>query len=764
MARLALVAAVALGGCAASNAGDCDPQASASCAVDASTRDLPIFYDAVPTVDVITVDGPNLSFGDTCTDKSQCASRVCIFSGVSGYCSDLCSAGSCPSGYGCYGVLGVIEPGQVSNVCVKESNLLCTSCTASEECSAVSRDLCIPSATGGSFCARDCTTIECPTGYVCSDVTVGQNTFKQCLPASGACDCNVMNAGAKKACDIETPFGKCTGARTCLGGAGWGDCTPPAPTDEPDATFGDANCDGIDGDIAGGIFVSPGGTDSGTCGLVYTDPCQTIGFAEGRAATVGRAWLYAQAGTYDETVVLREGVHIAGGYDGEWKRAERTAGGHETRIVGQSYDGEAIAVVARNLGAQTRVLDVVIYAPAGSGARADLWAAKASYGVHALNANISLERVTINQANGANGARGGDGADAPNPNAVSGMNGCPYNSNCPADHMHDSDAVEELRCCSSERKPGGGVGVNVCGGYAGGNTTAGVGGSGGAMDSGCGGFPDCSGGATAGANGQFAGWWSNTPGNIYGTGGTGSPGTGDTSQPGGRGADGTHFNGQGGTGGTGGGHIVDGKYWYAWKGGGGFLGFHGSGGGGGGGSGGSDSGTDSTGAGGGGGGAGGCAAQAPGGGGQGGGGSFGVFAVGSTVIARLCTITRADGGLGGPGGTGGRGQSGGFGSAGGLGSGDSSQGGIGGNGGHGGHAGGGGGGAGGVSFGVYYNSSTIDVDSSNSISGSGNGGGGGGGGPSAPSAPPTERDGNAGFMGPMGGSGTLHNCANPAGC
>src|SRR5262249_56198834 len=121
----------------------------------------------------------------------------------------------------------------------------------------------------------------------------------------------------------------------------------------------------------------------------------------------------------------------------EWRCGEGAGGreaGEEMRSVGQIYDGEAIALVARGLATQTRVLDVVIYAPTGSGWRVDVWGAKASYGVHALNANLKLERVTINGANGANGARGGDGTDAPTLGATAAMGGCPYTARCPNDH------------------------------------------------------------------------------------------------------------------------------------------------------------------------------------------------------------------------------------------------------------------------------------------------------------------------------------------
>src|SRR5262245_58759944 len=282
----ALLALACLGSCAATTTGGgCEGE---GCRPDGPTVDASPFPDVVFSIDAITIDSPNVPFGEACTDKSQCASRICIFSGISGYCSETCAGGSCPPGYGCYGVLGVIEPGQVANVCVKANHLPCTACSQSEECSTVARDLCLTAPTGGSFCARDCSTIECPQGYVCTDVTVQGTVFKQCLPASGACDCNAVNAGAKKPCDIETPFGKCSGTRTCLGAAGWGDCQPPSTSDEPDGTFTDNDCDGIDGKLDGGIFVAKNGSDGASCGLTYQTPCLTISFGSQRAVDAGR--------------------------------------------------------------------------------------------------------------------------------------------------------------------------------------------------------------------------------------------------------------------------------------------------------------------------------------------------------------------------------------------------------------------------------------------------------------------------------------------
>jgi hypothetical protein len=66
------------------------------------------------------------------------------------------------------------------------------------------------------------------------------------------------------------------------------DCAPtdpgvhPGAADEPDLGFVDANCDGIDGDAAGAVFVAPSGSDAnpGT----QAAPVQTIGAAVALAA------------------------------------------------------------------------------------------------------------------------------------------------------------------------------------------------------------------------------------------------------------------------------------------------------------------------------------------------------------------------------------------------------------------------------------------------------------------------------------------------
>src|SRR5262249_33827724 len=136
--------------------------------------------DAPGAVDAGTDGAPRKDFGEPCNDKSECMSNICIFVGAGGICSRLCSGGSCPNGFGCFGVLGAVDPGVVSDVCVPNSTRLCTPCASDNECSVASQDLCLDYGAGQKFCGRDCRTITCPSGYTCQDVTVGTQMYRQC--------------------------------------------------------------------------------------------------------------------------------------------------------------------------------------------------------------------------------------------------------------------------------------------------------------------------------------------------------------------------------------------------------------------------------------------------------------------------------------------------------------------------------------------------------------------------------------------------------
>jgi len=705
-------------------------------------------------VDATAIDAvPLHPFGEPCLDNDECDSGVCIFVGTGGRCTRLCDS-DCPADWGCFGVIDVIDPGQVDNVCVPVIDQLCSACSGDSECTQLGMDRCLAYPDGDKYCSRDCRTVGCPSGYACTDLTIAGAPARQCVPQSGACDCDATNAGMMETCTITTPFATtCAGMRTCTGAAGWGGCQPPAITDDPDGAYLDGNCDGIDGDVGRGVFVAGGGSNTPTCGLTPTTPCQTISAGIIRAASTGRNHVFVQAGTYNEVVVLVNGVNVWGGYDFGWQRASYATPGHVVTITGgldngAGGDGEYLAVRAHDLIVPVTMGDLVIAAPAAVGNLGGN--GRSSYAVHVDSATLNLQRVRIVGGNGADGAVGTNGTDAVIVDAQSYMTG----------GRGGNDGEFNSSCDITSRGAGGTAGTNTCTSSPSSRfTNAGAGGAGGTMDTSCGftgvcaAFGNCdsrpgdAGAAAAYRNGSFG---------APGLGGSGVVACGPTTS-GGPGEVGNGLRGSRQSGAT-----VSNGYWYGKPGTAGMTGDNGSGGGGGGGAGGCDVGTDSYGAGGGGGGAGGCAARSGGGGGGGGGASIGVLAVGgSTVTIATCELSRGNGGAGGAGGTGGRGQTGGNGNSGG--SVTASQGatpGSGGNGSHGGHGGGGGGGQGGRAIGIASTpGSTVSQDCA--ITG-GSFGSGGAGGVHAPSAP--IRDGNDGEGGANGTLDTIRTCASTSAC
>src|SRR5205085_1259094 len=96
-AVMVLLGGALLFACASSSPGHGDDGDGGS-EVDANTG---------PTIDAPT-DAMLKGFGEPCLDKGECASNICIFVGTGGRCTDLCSAGTCPSDWGCFGVVDVI--------------------------------------------------------------------------------------------------------------------------------------------------------------------------------------------------------------------------------------------------------------------------------------------------------------------------------------------------------------------------------------------------------------------------------------------------------------------------------------------------------------------------------------------------------------------------------------------------------------------------------------------------------------------------------
>ncbi|MBX5483557.1 MAG: DUF1565 domain-containing protein, partial [Myxococcaceae bacterium] len=96
-------------------------------------------------------------------------------------------------------------------------------------------------------------------------------------------------------------------------------CTFQSSNDLPDDGFVDANCDGVDGDMADAVFVSTVNGRDDNPGT-RAAPVKTIGEGIALAVANGRHQVLVNSGTYLEQVVLHSGVSLYGGYDLLWVR------------------------------------------------------------------------------------------------------------------------------------------------------------------------------------------------------------------------------------------------------------------------------------------------------------------------------------------------------------------------------------------------------------------------------------------------------------
>ncbi len=181
--------------------------------------------------------------------------------------------------------------------------------------------------------------------------------------------------------------------------------------DEPDMDFVDANCDGIDGTIADGVFVSLDGSPNGTGRI--DDPVDSVYLGKSNALFNGKTHVYVSLGTYNERVQLDSGIGIYGGYASYmtdpatsplgWKR------GLNYEVI---LNGDRIGMLASQIGERTVVQLVTVMSHSGDDEDVN------SYGIYSRTADfLVLDHVTVEAGDGRDGVSGftygQDGADGP---------------------------------------------------------------------------------------------------------------------------------------------------------------------------------------------------------------------------------------------------------------------------------------------------------------------------------------------------------------
>ena len=633
-----------------------------------------------------------LLFSEPCINGAVCIDGICATPCTPGNCDGCCLPDSTcmPGNNVAYcGLLGAAcqECGDDPMICAEGSCLCMPICAGlglecgSDGCGGTCGECASAWCKDGAFQPAD----ACDDGLCvmqetqdCNDDNFCTDDF--CEPDAG---CKYFNNSLP--CDDGDP---------CLGDfCESGVCVPgsnpnPNVADKPDMEGVDSNCDGLDGDVKRAIFVAPDGVDFGNQSGSMENPVLTIGKAIAMAkGKPGDQDVYVAQGTYEEQVVLSQGISLYGGFNPDLDWTHDPALYTTTVAWGVPAAGGIIALEAHGITEATAVAGFTIEAsdnlePGGS-----------SVAVRMVDSDESL----VLADNGIIAGNGGDGADGSSGatglaggDGGAGNHGCEYGGNYCAGG-----------CNACEQPLAGPGGLGHCGNSGG-----------------------------AGGTGGYAGGLGNDglPG-LDAPGGTGGllMQDGEPGSAGPAGVPGAH-----GTGGDGLGSVDEFGYWEPSPGLAGKPGTAGSGGGGGGGGGGDNHEQCECytyGASGGGGGGGGCGGEG-GAAGGGGGGSIGILAVNSTATLVNNEITYHAGGLGGQGGQGGNGGSGGSGATGGESKWDGNEGGggSGNSGGNAGNGGAGGGGSGGVAVGIYWSgeaSPTCTDNTFNALGGPGAGGPGG---------------------------------------
>jgi hypothetical protein len=366
-----------------------------------------------------------------CADDGDCgdfAGAACASLGDEARCTVDCALG-CPEGYACQA--GVCEPRSGSCTCEAgdEFALACaledpegnrcagtaacrngvlSACTApidvcdevDNDCNGVvddpfrdARGAYILDLRNCGECGVDCTLSRIPEG----DLVCGGDPFApSCVLRCPDTEDGIM-PGDRVDADRDIATGcECTVSSTL---------DAPGPVRTSGETL-DVNCDGADGIVLESLYVAPDGDDAGPGSP--TRPMRTLEAAVRRASeSIGtaapRTHIFVASGTYTESVELRDGVKIHGGYRRDFLALDPAGFRVEIRApLGTTAPGQA-ALVVRGAGASETVLEwLVVRGLDATGA------GQATFGVYALDPGprLSIRDVEIHSGVGGAGSGG----------------------------------------------------------------------------------------------------------------------------------------------------------------------------------------------------------------------------------------------------------------------------------------------------------------------------------------------------------------------
>ncbi|MCP4592931.1 MAG: hypothetical protein GY842_19520, partial [bacterium] len=242
------------------------------------------------------------------------------------------------------------------------------------------------------------------------------------------------------------------------------ECTVESLEDDPGPISAqprsvDPNCDGADGIVAKSFYVEPGGDDAnpGSYLLPMGSISAAVKAAAGTLSTdFPRPSIFVAAGSYEEVLVLSDGVSVFGGYSPDFLK--RIPGDYVTEVRTPSWNESpgGAALVARGVGkTQNTVVSGVHFIGASAPGDGSVHA----FGAYIENsgAHLRILDTVIEAGMGADGANGEDGPAGLTPSGTAGAGEKSRTAKENAAHnCLASDATNTVK--------GGSAGAWTCGG------------------------------------------------------------------------------------------------------------------------------------------------------------------------------------------------------------------------------------------------------------------------------------------------------------
>jgi hypothetical protein len=159
-----------------------------------------------------------------------------------------------------------------------------------------------------------------------------------------------------------------------------------------------------------GVFVAPGGSTASNCGSQQS-PCSTVQAGLDRAYAAGRPTVYVSHGVYVESIALRPGITLEGGWEVIGSTWIPNCVDPSGAVIIQAPPTATVSAVADNLGGLATIATLTLQ----SKDQIDVHPGESLYGLRATGATtqLTLKDVGVQTANagdGSPGVGGGPGA------------------------------------------------------------------------------------------------------------------------------------------------------------------------------------------------------------------------------------------------------------------------------------------------------------------------------------------------------------------